>query len=206
MKSSISQRRFIFGLAFGVSVLPFAHAAPTVIQTANYGGHTYHLLSEDNWFNSESAAQTLGGHLATVEDAAENSFLVSTFEDAALGMAPSSAGIVSLWIGLNNVENVSNYVWSSGSSAEYRNWAFFQPQNIYADERYVGIIVRDFGYPQDPTAALGYWHDIVSDDRFNNVNFGIAEISVIPEPEIYMMLLAGLGLLSIAMYRQKNNY
>ncbi|HJT51982.1 MAG TPA: lectin-like protein [Nitrosospira sp.] len=203
MESSTSLRRFIFGLAFGASVLPFAHAAPTVIQTANYGEHTYHLLSADNWFNSESAAQTLGGHLVTVEDAAENSFLVSTFENAALGLTPSSASIVSLWIGLNNVENVSNYVWSSGSSAEYRNWASLQPQNIYADERYVGIIVRDFGYPQDPTAARGYWHDIAGDDRFNNVNFGIAEIPVIPEPEIHVMLLAGLGLLSLAVGRQK---
>jgi hypothetical protein len=72
-----------------------------------------------------------------------------------------------------------------------------QPQNIYEDERYVGIIVS-------PMCSRGYGHNIVSDDRFNNANFGIAEIPRIPKPETYAMLLAGLEVLSLAVYRQKN--
>lgn len=49
-----------------------AHAAilaGSVVNPAN--GHTYFLLSQNTWSNAESEAVSLGGHLATVRNAAE---------------------------------------------------------------------------------------------------------------------------------------
>ena len=37
-----------------------------IVNPAN--GHIYYLLSQDDWTNSEAFSQTLGGHLATIND------------------------------------------------------------------------------------------------------------------------------------------
>ena len=41
--------------------------------------HTYFLLSTSDWTDAETAAARMGGHLVTVNDAAENDWLLSTF-------------------------------------------------------------------------------------------------------------------------------
>jgi len=55
-------------------------------------GHVYYLLSQNTWSNSEAEAVRLGGHLATIRNAAEDRWVFSTF--AAWGGA--------LWIGLTD--------------------------------------------------------------------------------------------------------
>ncbi len=43
--------------------------------------HTYYLLASAPWTVSEAAAVALGGHLVTVNDAAENNWLTATFSN-----------------------------------------------------------------------------------------------------------------------------
>ena len=54
-------------------------------------GHTYYLLSQDTWTASETQAEVMGGHLATINDAAEQSWVFATFGNSfcreVLGMA-----------------------------------------------------------------------------------------------------------------------
>ena len=85
-----------------------------------YGGHTYVLApSQMTWPDAESYAQSLGGHLVTINDAAENEWIRQTFT-AAWG---------STWIGLNDVTTEGTFVWTSGEAVSYTNWASGQPNN-----------------------------------------------------------------------------
>lgn len=101
-----------------------AHAQLTILDTqvnpAN--GHTYHLLEESTWTAAEAEAVALGGHLVTINDAAENSWVYSTFG----GFGGQGRD---LWIGLNDVVTEGVYVWTSGQNPGYLNWAPGQPDN-----------------------------------------------------------------------------
>lgn len=152
-----------------------------IIDSATYNGHTYYLLSQSNWADAENYAQTIGGHLATVESGDENTFLYDSF--GSLVLQNSSLDKVSLWIGLNDVANEGTFVWSSGSSATYRNWLTGQPESTWDDEDYVGILVQNYG-------ISSMWHDIVYDTRLNDVTFGVAEVVPLPGA----VLLGSLGL------------
>ena len=41
-------------------------------------GHAYYLLSDTSWTASEAEARGLGGHLVTINDAAENEWVLHT--------------------------------------------------------------------------------------------------------------------------------
>jgi hypothetical protein len=166
--------------------------SPPVANSAN--GHTYYLLSTANWTSSEAFAQTLGGHLATVNDHAENTWIFNTF--ATYGGLSGAA----LWIGLNDSAVEDTWVWSSGETASYRNWYTGQPSNTAnADptgEDYAAI--RPFGY-----VPAGSWNDLPTDGggAINHV-FGVVE--VVPEPQSLALLALGLGA-CFAIRRRKNS-
>ncbi len=49
-------------------------------QAAIYNGHNYQLTtSAGSWVQAEAAAVALGGHLVTINNAAEQNFIVTTF-------------------------------------------------------------------------------------------------------------------------------
>ena len=72
----------------GIEAGPFRNAA---------NGHLYYLLTADTWTNSEAEAVALGGHLVTINDAAENQWVVDTFANYGGVERP-------LWIGLTDRE------------------------------------------------------------------------------------------------------
>lgn len=192
----MSQMRTKLALAAVASLISgTALAVPTVIQSASFASSTYHLLSESSWDDAEAAAQALGGHLTTVEDLAENTFLLNTFGPTAQALVTS--GLLALWIGLNDATTEGSYQWASGSTSAYTNWLPGQPQNGVADEDYVGLLV-DAGIP------TGQWHDVVSDTRFNDRTFGVVEISAVPEPASWALVLSGLGVLSMVAKRKRH--
>ncbi len=137
-----------------------------VLQTAYFNGHTYHLLERSLWPEAEAEAVYLGGHLATIESQTENNFVLETFGPTATAHYPNMN--VSLWIGLSDAQEEGRFVWASGSSASFSNWASGQPQGGVSDEDYVGIFVT-FGSP-------GKWHDLVSDYRAGDTPLGVVEI------------------------------
>jgi len=82
-------------------------------------GHSYSQLSISGWVEAEAEAVALGGHLVTINNLAENEWLVSTF-----------GSIVSnrKWIGLRRVAPGTNgFAWTSGDPSTYRRWAFQYP-------------------------------------------------------------------------------
>jgi hypothetical protein len=114
-------------VGFGVSAFGGILAGP-IVNPAN--GHVYYLLSQNTWSNAEAEAVSLGGHLATIRNAAEDSWVYSTF--SAYGGA--------LWIGLTDREKAFQFAWTSGEPVSYTNWGGGQPDNGNGIEFYVHML------------------------------------------------------------------
>jgi len=141
-----------------------AHAgilAGPVVNPAN--GHAYYLLSQNTWSNAEAQAVSLGGHLATIRNAAEDQWIFSTF--GSYGGA--------LWIGLTDRDKVFTFKWVSGEPLSYTSFAGGQPDNGSGGvERYVHIWCT----AQKP--ASGKWNDYGNGNTVLGVPlYGVAEIS-----------------------------
>jgi hypothetical protein len=101
-------------------------------------GHSYLLLSANTWTASEAEAVALGGHLATVNDVAENGWIAATFPEP----------YYYLWIGLNDAAVEGQFVWSSGQPVTYLNWYPGQPDNYDGGEDYVLLYNFDSGFQE----------------------------------------------------------
>jgi hypothetical protein len=92
-----------------------------------YNGHGYTVTAGYvSWYDAEQQALALGGHLATINDAAENDWVTANF-----------GGYGSLWIGLTDEIQKNTWGWVDGSAAGYFNWRNGQPSG--ANEDYVCI-------------------------------------------------------------------
>jgi hypothetical protein len=145
-------------------------------------GHTYYLLENSDWTDAQSQALSLGGNLATVNDAAEDAWISQTFTNF--------GGIQrNLWIGLNAIGldggNPNNYQWVDGSSSTYRNWASGEPNGT---DQYTYIIPGG-------NVNAGQWNNVPNVTSagygFGPVipMYGVAE--VVPEPSTYLLALLG---------------
>ncbi len=139
------------------------HAATVVSSLVNPdNGHLYHLIRGDDgvsgvtWTQAEAKAIELGGHLVTVNDAAEQNWIVSNFVDPP-----------KLWIGLNDVATEGTFVWSSSEPVTYTRWAPGEPNN-YNNEDYVFI----FNQPWWNWA----WNDVYDVAFWDSPIVGLAEV------------------------------
>jgi len=157
--------------------------------------HYYFLLGSDTWTASQVQAASLGGNLVTINDAAENAWVVSTFLNY--------GGINrDLWIGLSDAASEGTFKWVSGEPFTYSNWEPGQPDNgqgIYPVENYVHI------YGGTSTEHLpgwipGQWNDLQNLAGYSS-NSGIFHelsgvVEVVPEPSVNLLII-GAGSLTI---------
>ena len=135
----------------------------TQINPAN--GHTYHLLAAGTWTSAEGTAVALGGHLATVDDAAENAWIQATWQN--YQGTPHD-----LWIGYNDAAVEGTFVWADGSTSTYTNWDPGEPNNALTGEDYTNIR-RD--------NATGNWNDLGNAPTgYFNAVYGVVEINTNP--------------------------
>jgi hypothetical protein len=90
-------------------LLPVTHVQATVLSgpmTNPANGHVYYLLDTASWTDSEAEALTLGGHLVTINNAAENDWVFDTF----VPLLPTDV-FATLWIGLNDAAQEGTFVW-----------------------------------------------------------------------------------------------
>jgi hypothetical protein len=150
-----------------IALIPPLTVLDTQVNPAN--GHTYHLLQAGAWTAAEATAIGLGGHLATVDDALENEWIRSTWQNY-------QATPHDLWIGLNDAYAEGTFVWATGTPVGYMNWNGGEPNNggtgILSGEDFTNIR-RD--------NALGEWNDLkdLPTGYFNAV-FGVVEINGVP--------------------------
>ncbi|HXI54229.1 MAG TPA: lectin-like protein [Candidatus Saccharimonadales bacterium] len=150
-------------VVLSLSTVPGARAAVLagpIINAAN--AHTYYLLSTNTWTASKAEARGLGGHLVTINDAAENQWVLNSFSP--LTGVPEAK----LWIGLNDAANERQFVWASGepvasgdvslSSGRLLPSAGFNPQagQIYTivEKTCPGPITNEFLGPEGTVTTL----------------------------------------------------
>ena len=112
---------------------PVRPLSPAIINPKN--GHTYLLLSQGNWTDSEAEAVALGGHLATIRNQAEEDF-VSDFFTFYGGQRHG------LWIGLREVGSSNRFIWVTRNPVRYTDWfgGGQPPNNTDGSQPYVAIM------------------------------------------------------------------
>jgi lectin-like protein len=107
-------QHFMALVVLSLPTVPGARAAVLAGPLTNAAnGHTYYLLSADTWTASEAEARGLGGHLVTINDAAENQWVLNSFSPL------TGVPYASLWIGLNDAANEGQFVWASGEPVTF---------------------------------------------------------------------------------------
>jgi len=144
-------------------------------------GHWYDIVSSGSngaWANAEANAQTLGGHLVTINDAAEELWLRSTFSRTTY-----------YWIGFNDAALEGAWVWVSGEPATYVNWNGGEPNNSASSNGGEDFAVLNWN---STTGAWNDWDHTRPD--YSNIA-GIAEYgSVVPAPGAILLGALGSGL------------
>lgn len=106
-----------------------------IVNPAN--GNSYYLLESATWIHSQAEARQLGGNLATINNAAEDDWVVNTFRNF-------GGTTRNLWIGLNDARTPDSFEWVSGDPSTYRGWANGQPDNFFGGQIYVAITPTGF--------------------------------------------------------------
>ena len=161
-----------FALLVVVLMLPGSlRASPTqalasVTATAVDGGqwqrdpateHYYKQVDGLTWVEAEAHAVTLGGHLVTINDQAEQDWLATTFTDT------------ELWIGMNDRAVEGTWVWSSGEPVTYENWFPGQPNEYVSQPPGDPFQGEDAAVMRGgPGGALG-WNDLPENGRLGAV-------------------------------------
>ena len=139
-------------------VCEFQETVPDVsgigVGTWRYNPATNHLYAQTNtaasWTATKWAARLNGGaELVTINDAAENAWVASTFQGSSGDIYDRS---LYNWTGLSDTAAPGTWTWASGDGASYRNWAGGEPS---LDGHAVNIFLNT----NDP-ARLGQWNDL----------------------------------------------
>ena len=180
-------------LAAAALLVPYKIVDAAIIAgpiTNSANGHHYYLLAESGWINAQAEAVSLDGNLTTINDAAEQQWVYSTF---------SKFGGVdrNLWIGLYDPDATNNatqraqrrteFQWVSGETSSYRNWSPVEPNNPQTTDPATPELYGHIWNPSDPNA--GDWNNYrdLANVFGRSVN-GVVEVTSVPEP-------CGMGLL-----------
>jgi hypothetical protein len=141
-------------------------------------GHTYYLLSPASWDTAEIFSQSLGGHLLTINDAAENTWIEQTFLVPHPTINPN--------IGLTEYGHIGTWTWISGEPVTYLNWGPGEPN--FAWEHWSNLFPADW-------AISGTWNNTIETD----IVYSIAEV---PEPSVLSLGALALGMLFARRHRR----
>lgn len=155
-----------------------APISPSILNPAN--NHTYRLLSSATWTASEAEAISLGGHLVTINDQAEQDWVFSIFG--------GYGGVQRLlWIGLNDVAIEGQFTWTSGEPVTYTKWAPGEPNNANGIEDHVSMY-----YPNHSASSRWNDWDVRTSDPIGIPFNGVVEI--VPEPGSTALIATGAAL------------
>ena len=92
-------------------------------QIGYYGGHTYYYYDTPvTVYTAKAFCESLGGHLVSLNDAAENDLVKTMF--------PAGTRV---WIGATDEASEGSWKWDDGSSLTFSDWSGEEPNNSYGD-------------------------------------------------------------------------
>ena len=137
------------------------------------GDSAYVIVQGPTWEEAEANAVKLGGHLVTINDAVENTWLMDTFASA-VNKGKENDNWNATWIGLTkSLKPDGSWSWMSGEDLDYANWYKFS-----AGVHPFGKLYTSHKEPGHELAP-GYWNGWNSNLGVQ-VTTGIAEISLAP--------------------------
>jgi hypothetical protein len=114
-----------------------AHAVAVVSgSTRQYDGDTYCLLTVSTWPEAEAYAESLGGHLAVINNAAENQWVYDTYAP----LLSTTFLLIGLFQPDGSVEPDGGWQWVDGTPLTYTAWQPGEPNNQSGDEKYTHLI------------------------------------------------------------------
>ncbi|CAG0926432.1 hypothetical protein TFLX_00083 [Thermoflexales bacterium] len=117
---------------------PFAPITSTGWITNSANGHRYKEIECSSFAACETNAISESAHLVTINDEAEQIWLITTFGAEA-----------NRWIGYSDAETEGQWKWASGEHSTYTNWARGEPNNYNCDQDHALM-----------TLYFGVWDDI----------------------------------------------
>jgi Ca2+-binding RTX toxin-like protein len=146
-----------------------------------YNGSIYRLSTAVTWQQAQAQAQSLGGNLVTVNNQAEQDWLVSTFGGSEL-----------LWIGFTDEVTEGQFRWVNGETSTYTNWNIGEPNNSYLGQLPENYVHMNWG-------SSGKWNDIISSLSYrgiieikNTINGGDGNDTLNSNGDVYT-LIGGKG-------------
>ncbi len=127
----------------------------------NYGQSTYILSQAGTWVEAQAEAQSYGGNLVTINDAAENQWLKDTFGTTE-----------ALFIGFSDAQTEGTWKWASGQTVDwvlgnnndaiYTDWAPNQPDDHQGNQDYA-ILSHIWDSNTDK------WDDVTTNESFRGI-------------------------------------
>lgn len=111
---------------------PAAEPAQTPTDTAadaTFGGHRYRVIDLSDavrsWHQAKAHCESLGGHLAVIETAEEQTFVAGLLQGRYVFLGASDEVAEDTW------------VWVNGAAWTYTSWLDGQPNNYGGDENFL---------------------------------------------------------------------
>jgi len=96
-------------------------------------GHTYLQCFKASWSEARQMESEFGGHLVTIEDAAENTWVWQNFSKwSSFGSTSTEFVQRSMWMGATDEVTEGSWLWVDGSPFTYTNWSSGEPNNSTA--------------------------------------------------------------------------
>lgn len=181
--------------ALSAFVVPHAASAALVQWNSGTGANNHYYMATEkamSWADSNALALSMGGNIVSITSAAEQNFLQTAF------LSGGNASTI-YWIGLNDVATEGKYVWTTGESADYWNFAPGDPNNLNGLEDYN---VMNWHYAHG-YGSYGKWGDI-SDNGYlfkTIIEFNGDPAKAVPAPA--PLALLATGLISITLLRRR---